>query len=74
MPLRLSESTMKAVEARLGREAAGEVQEAVIFAFMPEHLRRIVTLTTPHLDEQIGIDVARELKDWVISVARSVCP
>jgi hypothetical protein len=63
---------MDSLKAKFGADAVKEMQEIVVYAVMPENIRRMVTLTTPCLDEKIGVCLSQELKDWAQSIAQSV--
>jgi hypothetical protein len=57
------------LEKRLGSEGFAEIQQIVIHCRMHENLRKIVTLDTPILDQDLGIEATQESKDWMQRVA-----
>ena len=73
MPLALSVASgrMDSIRSRLGPDGAQEIQEIVIHAVMPEDVRRMLVLTTPCIDAEIGTSLAQELKDWIQTTIRS---
>lgn len=68
MGLRLPRLRTNLLEAKVGTEGVGEIQEIMIYALMPENVRRVVTLTTPALEARIGSEATQDLRDWVQSV------
>lgn len=63
MTLRLPiDVSTRCLEAELGAEGMRELHELMIHALMPESLRSMVALTTPHLDAKLEKDVTQELR------------
>ncbi len=69
MGLRLSACKADLLEKRLGSEGFAEIQQFIIYCLMHEGLRKIVTLDTPVLDQDLGVEATQELKDWLQHVA-----